>query len=270
MLNKLPKIKHLSSGNFFLIAGPCVVENETMPFEIAEKVLAICDQLKIPFIFKASFKKANRSKLDSFQGIGDVKALRIIKQAGEKFDIPVLTDIHSEPDAALAAEFADVLQIPAFLCRQTELLIAAAKTGRFINIKKGQFVSPEAMKFAVEKVIQSGNQHVMLTERGSTFGYTDLVVDFRGIPIMQGFGVPVVLDVTHSLQIPNRAAGTSGGHPQFIETLAKAGIAAGADGIFLETHPDPASAKSDGENMLRLDLLEGLLEKLIRIRDAVK
>ncbi len=269
MIENLKKIKHISSGNFFLIAGPCVVEDESMPFEIAEKVLTVCDKLKIPYIFKASFRKANRSKLDSFQGIGDIKALNIIRQVGEKFDIPVLTDIHSENDATRAAAYADVLQIPAFLCRQTELLVAAAHTGRFINIKKGQFVSADSMKFAVEKVRQSGNQQIMLTERGTTFGYQDLVVDFRGIPMMKEIGVPVVLDVTHSLQIPNRPAGTSGGHPQFIETLAKAGIATGADGIFLETHPDPSIAKSDGENMLRLDLLEDLLEKLLRVRKAV-
>lgn len=268
MIETINKIKHTASGNFFLIAGPCVVEDEKMSFVIAEKVMAICDRLQIPYIFKASFRKANRSRLDSFQGIGDIKALNIIRQVGEKFDIPVLTDIHTEADAARAAEYADVLQIPAFLCRQTDLLIAAANTGKIINIKKGQFVSAESMKFAVDKVRQSGNNKVMLTERGSTFGYNDLVVDFRGIPIMQAIGVPVVLDVTHSLQIPNRASGTSGGHPQFIETLAKAGIAAGADGIFLETHPNPSVAKSDGENMLHLDLLEDLLEKLTRIRMA--
>lgn len=269
MIEKLNKIRHLSSGNFFLIAGPCVVEDEHMPFEIAEKIVKICDRLKIPYIFKASFKKANRSKLDSFQGIGDIKALNLIKQVGEKFDIPVLTDIHSENDALRASPYADVLQIPAFLCRQTDLLVAAAQTGKFVNIKKGQFVSAESMKFAVDKVRQSGNQNIFLTERGTTFGYNDLVVDFRGIPAMQEIGVPVVLDVTHSLQIPNRAAGTSGGHPQFIETLAKAGIAAGADGIFIETHPNPALAKSDGENMLHLEMLESLLVKLVKLRSAL-
>lgn len=268
MIEGLNNIKYTDSGNFFLIAGPCVVEDEKMPFMIAERVKSICDRLKIPYIFKASFRKANRSKLDSFQGIGDIKALNIIRQVGEHFDIPTLTDIHSENDAARAAAYSDVLQIPAFLCRQTELLVAAARTGKHINIKKGQFVSAESMIFAVEKVRQSGNSNVILTERGATFGYNDLVVDFRGIPIMKAMGVPVVLDVTHSLQIPNRAAGTAGGQPQFIETLARAGVAAGVDGIFIETHPDPLSAKSDGENMLRLDLLEDLLIKLVRIRKA--
>lgn len=269
MIDSLTKISHTNSGNFFLIAGPCVVENDEMPFLVAEKVKTICDRLKIPYIFKASYRKANRTKLDSFQGIGNIKALNIIKQVGEQFNIPVLTDIHSEDEARMAAEYADVLQIPAFLCRQTELLVTAAKTGRFINIKKGQFVSADAMKFGVEKVIQSGNPNVMLTERGTTFGYNDLVVDFRNIPIMKDIGVPVILDVTHSLQIPNRSAGTSGGQPQFIETLAKAGIAAGADGIFIETHPDPSTAKSDGENMLRLDLIEDLLIKLSQIKKAI-
>jgi 2-dehydro-3-deoxyphosphooctonate aldolase (KDO 8-P synthase) len=270
MINNIHKIRHLESGNFFLIAGPCVVEDDITPFRVAKKVVAICDGLQIPYIFKASFRKANRSRLDSFQGIGDIKALSIIRQIGERFNIPTLTDVHSETDAVRAAEYVDILQIPAFLCRQTDLLIAAAGTGKPVNIKKGQFVSPESMKFAVEKVRQSGNNKVMLTERGSTFGFNDLVVDFRGIPVMQSFGVPVILDVTHSLQIPNRAAGTSGGQPQFIETLAKAGIAAGADGIFLETHPDPSAAKSDGENMLKLDLLDDLLEKLVRLSKALQ
>ncbi len=265
----LNKLKHAGSGNFFLIAGPCVVEDDENPFEVAERVAAICDKLRIPYIFKASYRKANRSKLESFQGIGDTRAKEIIREVGEKFAIPTITDIHTEAEAVIASAYVDVLQIPAFLCRQTELLIAAGKTGKPVNIKKGQFVSPEAMKFAVEKVRQSGNQKVMLTERGTTFGYQDLLVDFRSIPVMQGFGVPVILDVTHSLQVPNRASGTSGGNPQFIETLARAGIAAGADGIFLETHPDPSKAKSDGENMLRLDLLEQLLEGLVRIRKAV-
>ena len=269
MIESLPKISHTSSGNFFLIAGPCVVEDEKMPLLVAEKVKRICDELKIPFIFKASYRKANRSKLDSFQGIGDIKALKIIREVGKEMDIPVLTDIHTEAEAAMAAEYTDVLQIPAFLCRQTELLLAAARTGKFINIKKGQFVSAEAMRFAVEKVVQGGNSHVMLTERGTTFGYNDLVVDFRNIPIMKNIGVPVILDVTHSLQIPNRTAGTSGGQPRFIETLAKAGIAAGADGIFIETHPNPPTAKSDGENMLSLNLLEDLLIKLNNIKKAI-
>ena len=263
------KIKHAGAGSFFLIAGPCVVEDEKMPFEIAEKLKDICDTLRIPFIFKASYRKANRSKLESFQGIGDMRALKVLREVGALYDVPVLTDVHSPDEAHIAAEYADVLQIPAFLCRQTDLLTAAAETGKAVNIKKGQFVSPEAMAFAVNKVRESGNDRVMLTERGTTFGYQDLVVDFRGIPVMQANNVPVVLDVTHSLQVPNRAAGTSGGKPEFIETLAKAGIAAGADGIFLETHPDPSAAKSDGENMLRLDRLEELLKKLARIHQSL-
>lgn len=269
MIHFLDKLKYGDTGSFFLVAGPCVVEDDRTSLLVAERVAAICDRLRIPFIFKASFRKANRSKLDSFQGIGDQRALEIIRKAGEQYGMPTLTDVHTENDARLAAGYADVLQIPAFLCRQTDLLIAAAKTGKPINIKKGQFVSPEAMKFAVDKVRHSGNDRIMLTERGTTFGFNDLVVDFRSIPVMKSFGVPVILDVTHSLQIPNRQEGTSGGHPEFIETLAKAGIAAGADGIFLETHPDPRSAKSDGENMLHLDLLEVLLEKLIRIRASI-
>jgi 2-dehydro-3-deoxyphosphooctonate aldolase (KDO 8-P synthase) len=269
MLSQINNLQHISSGNFFLIAGPCVVEDDQMPFLVAGKVKAICDRLEIPYIFKASFKKANRSKLDSFKGIGDIKALELIRQVGKQYNIPTLTDIHTENDAAMAAQYVDVLQIPAFLCRQTELLVAAANTSKPVNIKKGQFVSPESMRFAVEKVRQSGNPNIFVTERGTTFGYSDLVVDFRGIPIMQAIGVPVVLDVTHSLQIPNRASGTAGGHPQFIGTMARAGIAAGVDGIFIETHPDPANAKSDGENMLHLDLLEDLLEKLCRVRKAV-
>jgi 2-dehydro-3-deoxyphosphooctonate aldolase (KDO 8-P synthase) len=245
------------------------VEDEKMPFAVAERVKAICDRLKIPYIFKASYRKANRSRLDSFQGIGNMRALKVLQEVGLLYDIPVLTDVHSENEANIAAEYTDILQIPAFLCRQTDLLVAAAKTGRTVNIKKGQFVSPEAMIFAVDKVRESGNSSIMLTERGTTFGYQDLVVDFRGIQIMQKFHVPVVLDITHSLQVPNRSSGTSGGKPEFIELLAKAGIAAGADGIFLETHPDPSVAKSDGENMLKLDYLEELLEKLVRIRRSL-
>jgi 2-dehydro-3-deoxyphosphooctonate aldolase (KDO 8-P synthase) len=269
MIIPIPKIKHLDSGNFFLIAGPCVVEDEKMPFAVAERVKSICDRLKIPYIFKASYRKANRSKLDSFQGIGNMRALKVLQEVGSLYDIPVLTDVHSENEATIAADYTDILQIPAFLCRQTDLLVAAAKTGKTVNIKKGQFVSPEAMVFAVDKVRESGNNNIMLTERGTTFGYQDLVVDFRGIQIMQKFNVPVVLDITHSLQVPNRASGTSGGKPEFIEIMAKAGIAAEVDGIFLETHPDPSVAKSDGENMLKLDFLEELLEKLVRIRKSI-
>ncbi len=269
-------IKHIFSGeaggstSFFLIAGPCVLEDEQMGFDIAGEIAGITAKLGLPYIFKASYKKANRSRLDSFSGIGDELAIDLLGQIRERYNLPVLTDIHSVEEAEFAAKSADVLQIPAFLCRQTELLLAAAKTGRAVNIKKGQFLSPQAMQFAVEKVGSGGCRHIMLTERGSTFGYGDLVVDYRGIPVMQAFGVPVVLDVTHSLQQPNQAAGVSGGLPHMIETIAKAGIAAGVDGIFIETHPEPERARSDGANMLRLDKLESLLTKLLAIRKAVR
>jgi 2-dehydro-3-deoxyphosphooctonate aldolase (KDO 8-P synthase) len=246
-----------------------VVENEMVPMMIAEKIVKIAEKFEIPLIFKASYKKANRSKIESFTGIGDFEALKLIEKIGFEFDIPTLTDIHSEAEAVVAAEYVDVLQIPAFLCRQTELLVAAAYTGKFVNIKKGQFLSPEAMKFAVDKVKQSGNENIMLTERGSMFGYQDLIVDYRGIAEMQKNKVPVILDITHSLQQPNQSSGVSGGKPELIETIAKAGIAVGVDGIFIETHPDPENAKSDGSNMLHLDLLEDLIEKLVRVRQAI-
>lgn len=255
---------------FFLLAGPCVIEGEEMALNIAEQIFEMTDRLGIPYVFKGSFKKANRSRLDSFTGIGDEKALKILAKVRKEFQIPVVTDIHTPEDAVMAAEYVDVLQIPAFLCRQTDLLIAAARTGRMVNIKKGQFLSPEAMRFAVDKVRESGNENVMVTERGTTFGYQDLVVDYRGIPLMQeSCGCPVVMDATHSLQQPNQGCGVTGGQPRLIETIARAAIAVGADGLFIETHPEPGVAKSDGANMLRLDLLEGLLEKLIRIRKAV-
>lgn len=250
-----------NSEMFFLLAGPCVIEGEEMALRIAEHIKGITDRLKIPYVFKGSFKKANRSRLDSFTGIGDEKALKILSKVRKEFGIPVVTDIHSPEDALKAAEYVDVLQIPAFLCRQTDLLVAAAKTGKVVNVKKGQFLSPEAMRFTVEKVRESQNPNVMVTERGTTFGYQDLVVDYRGIRIMQQeCRCPVVLDVTHSLQQPNQSSGVTGGQPELIETIAKAGIAVGADGIFIETHMEPAQAKSDGANMLRLDLVEGLLE----------
>jgi 2-dehydro-3-deoxyphosphooctonate aldolase (KDO 8-P synthase) len=268
-LYKINNLHYLKEDVFFLIAGPCVIENEKMPFEIAEYITAISDKLKIPFIFKASYKKANRSNIHSFSGIGDVQGLKILKRVGEQFNIPVVTDVHTEEEAKIAAEYVDILQIPAFLCRQTSLLLAAAQTGKFVNIKKGQFVSPEAMKYAVEKVQSAGNPNVMLTERGTMFGYQDLVVDYRAIPTMQSFQVPVILDCTHSLQQPNQLSGVTGGQPQLIETIAKAGIAVGVDGIFIETHPNPVEAKSDGANMLRLDLLEKLLEKLLAIRKSL-
>ena len=257
------------SDNFFLLAGPCVIEGEEMALRIAEHVVKLTDKLNIPYVFKGSYRKANRSRLDSFTGIGDEKALKVLQKVSRTFDVPVVTDIHSAEEAAMAAEYVDVLQIPAFLCRQTDLLVAAAQTGKIVNIKKGQFLSPHAMKFVADKVAETGNNNVMLTERGTTFGYQDLVVDYRGIPEMQSFGYPVVLDVTHSLQQPNQTNGITGGMPQLIETIAKAGIAVGADGLFIETHENPEKAKSDGANMLRLDLLEGLLTKLVRIREAV-
>lgn len=259
-----------SSDNFFLMAGPCVIEGEDMALRIAERVVTITNKLGIPYIFKGSYRKANRSRIDSFTGIGDEKALKILQKVGTTFGIPTVTDIHESAEAAMAANYVDVLQIPAFLCRQTDLLIAAAQTGKIVNIKKGQFLSPGAMSFAVQKVVDAGNPQVMITERGTTFGYTDLVVDYRGIPQMQEFGFPVIMDVTHSLQQPNQTSGVTGGLPQLIETIAKAAIAVGTDGLFIETHPEPSVAKSDGANMLQLDLLEGLLTRLVRIREAIK
>ena len=269
MLSTIPKLKNADSTSFFLIAGPCAVEGEEIAMEIAEKVVTITQKLGIPYIFKASYRKANRSRLDSFTGIGDEKALKILQKVGQSFDVPVLTDIHADEEAAMAAEYVDILQIPAFLCRQTSLLVAAAKTGKVINIKKGQFLSPEAMQFPLDKVLESGNDRVFLTERGVTFGYQDLVVDYRGIPVMQAMGKPVVLDCTHSLQQPNQASGVTGGKPALIETIARAGVAIGVDGLFMETHPNPKIAKSDAENMLPLHLLEGLLERLLAIRHAI-
>ncbi|MCB0587877.1 MAG: 3-deoxy-8-phosphooctulonate synthase, partial [Phaeodactylibacter sp.] len=245
-LEQIPRLKHTNSGNFFLVAGPCAIEGEEMAFEIAEHVSGLCSRLKIPYIFKGSYRKANRSRLDSFTGIGDEKALNVLKAIGKHFDIPVTTDIHTDEEAAMAAEYVDVLQIPAFLCRQTSLLVAAADTGKVVNVKKGQFVSPEAMRFAMDKVVESGNDKVILTERGTTFGYQDLVIDYRGIPTMQSFGATVVLDCTHSLQQPNQSSGITGGRPALIGAVARAGIAIGADGLFIETHPRPAEARSDG------------------------
>ena len=259
-----------NSENFFLLAGPCVIEGEDMALRIAERVVKMTDRLNIPYVFKGSYRKANRSRLDSFTGIGDEKALKVLQKVRDTFGVPVVTDIHGPEEAAMAAEYVDILQIPAFLCRQTDLLVAAAKTGKIVNIKKGQFLSPGAMRFAADKVVEAGNSQVMLTERGTTFGYQDLLVDYRGIPEMQSFGHPVVLDVTHSLQQPNQTSGVTGGMPALIETVAKAGVAVGVDGLFMETHEDPLVAKSDGANMLKLDLLEGLLEKLVRIRQAIK
>ena len=266
---KFDFLKGLRADRFFLLAGPCVIEDETSPLFIAETLKTICEKLDIPLVFKGSYRKANRSRLDSFTGIGDEKALKVLQKVAQTFEVPVVTDIHAAEEAAMAAEYVDILQIPAFLCRQTDLLVAAAKTGKTINIKKGQFLSGEAMGFAVEKVRQSGNDKVMLTERGSMFGYQDLVVDYRNIAAMQKFDVPVILDVTHSLQQPNQSCGVTGGKPELISLIAKAGIAAGADGIFMEVHPEPKKAKSDGANMLRLDLAESLLNQLVRIKEAV-
>ena len=265
----IDKLKHTDRNNFFLMAGPCAIESEDMALRIAERIATITDKLSIPFIFKGSYRKANRSKGSSFTGIGDEKALKILEKVGKMFDVPTVTDIHESKEAAMAAAYVDVLQIPAFLCRQTDLLIAAAETSKVVNIKKGQFLSAGSMKFEVDKVKEAGNDRVILTDRGNTFGYQDLIVDYRGLPEMQDFGVPVVMDCTHSLQQPNQSSGVTGGKPALITTIAKAAIAVGADGLFIETHPDPANAKSDGANMLNLAELEELLVKLIRIRQAV-
>ena len=256
-------------NNFFLIAGPCVVESEQLIFEVAEKIYGICKRLGIPYIFKASYRKANRTSASSFTGLGDEQALQMIKKVGDHFSLPTISDIHAHEEAAMAARYVDVLQIPAFLCRQTDLLVAAALTGKIINVKKGQFVNGQSMKFAVEKIQKAGNEKVMLTDRGNTYGYNDLVVDYRNIPIMKDHGVPVIMDCTHSLQQPNQSSGVTGGNPQMIEIIAKAAIAVGADGLFIETHPNPSVAKSDGANMLRLELLEELLVKLLKIRAVI-
>lgn len=269
MLKTLFADQSYDDKSFFLIAGPCVVESEEVVMEVADKVSGICKKLGIPYIFKASYRKANRTSAGSFTGIGDETAMALVKKVGEKYKLPTTSDIHAHDEAALAAKYIDILQIPAFLCRQTDLLIAAGETGKIVNVKKGQFLSGPAMKFAVEKIKSTGNEKVMLTERGTTFGYQDLVVDFRNIPWMQEHKVPVVMDVTHSLQQPNQTSGVTGGNPQLIGTIAKAAVASGADGLFIETHPNPAIAKSDGATMLKLDLLEGLLEQLMRIRKAV-
>lgn len=268
-LNELFRGQDYDTSNFFLIAGPCVVESEDVVKNIATRLSAICKKYQVPLILKASYKKANRTSDSSFTGIGDREALEILKKCGNEFSLPTITDIHSASEAAIAAEYVDVLQIPAFLCRQTELLVAAGETGKIINVKKGQFLNGESMRFAINKIYNSGNKKVMLTERGNSFGYQDLVVDFRNIPIMKKNNVPVIMDCTHSLQKPNQSSGVTGGSPELIETIAKAAIATGADGLFIETHPDPANAKSDGENMLHLSLLDDLISKLVRLRKAV-
>lgn len=268
-MTNIPKLKHTDSDNFFLLCGPCAIEGEDMALRIAEKVVSITDKLNIPYVFKGSFKKANRSRIDSFTGIGNEKALKILRKVSETFDVPTVTDIHEASDAAMAAEYVDVLQIPAFLVRQTDLVVAAAETGKVVNLKKGQFMSPEAMKHAVQKVKDAGNEKAWITDRGTMFGYQDMIVDFRGIPTMRQYA-PTVLDVTHSLQQPNQSAGVTGGRPDMIETIARAGIVNNVDGLFIETHFDPANAKSDGANMLHLDNLEGLLSNLVAIRKTVK
>jgi len=268
MIPPIPQLKYTDGSQFFLMAGPCVIEDDKMAYPIVEQILRLTDELKIPFIFKASYKKANRSKLDSFMGIGDEKALKILDDIRRTYHIPVVTDIHTAEEAKMAADYVDVLQIPAFLCRQTDLLIAAGNTGKVVNIKKGQFLSGEAMQFAVDKVVATGNDQVLLTERGNMFGYGDMVVDYRNIQAMQKTGKPVILDITHSLQQPNQASGVTGGRPELIGLMAKAGIAVGVDGIFLETHPNPAIAKSDGANMLKLDLLKNLLTQLTMLREV--
>ncbi len=268
-LNNIPNIKHLDSDNFFLLAGPCAIEGEDMAFRIAETLVKITDKLNIPFVFKGSFKKANRSRIDSFTGIGDEKALKILEAVSKRFDVPTITDIHTNEDAAMAAEYVDILQIPAFLVRQTDLVVAAANTGKTVNLKKGQFMSPESMKHSVQKMLDSNNQNVMVTDRGTMFGYQDMIVDFRGIPVMKEFAT-TVLDITHSLQQPNQTSGVTGGRPDMIETIAKAGIAVGVDGLFIETHFDPANAKSDGANMLDIQYFEQLMTKLVAIRKTVQ
>lgn len=268
-LKVLFKDQSYDENNFFLIAGPCVVESEELIMEVADKVSAMCRNLGIPYVFKASYRKANRTSADSFTGIGDEAALALVNKVGTKYKLPTTSDIHAHEEAAMAAKYIDILQIPAFLCRQTDLLIAAGETGKFVNVKKGQFLSGPSMKFAVEKIRRSGNENIILTERGTTFGYQDLVVDYRNIPWMQEHQVPVVMDVTHSLQQPNQTSGITGGNPQLIGTIAKAAVATGANGLFIETHPNPAVAKSDGANMLKLDLLEGLLQQLVKIRKSI-
>ncbi len=267
-IKSIPQIKNTESGNFFVLAGPCAIESEEMAMKIAEKLVSITDKLEIPYVFKGSFKKANRSRIDSFSGIGDEKALKILRKVSETFHIPTVTDIHTNEDATMAAQYVDVLQIPAFLVRQTDLVVAAATTGKVVNLKKGQFMSPESMKHAVQKVLDCQNENIMVTDRGTMFGYQDMIVDFRGIPTMKQYAT-TVLDVTHSLQQPNQTTGVTGGRPDMIETIAKAGIAVGVDGIFIETHFDPANAKSDGANMLHLDYFEGLMTRLVAIRKTI-